>query len=125
MKKTSWQLFITLFATTLVAVLLIFGISLKQAFPQAAVDYNELVAIPPRSEINQGLTSPDNEYMTSTFGLPSTEVATEECSNTNVKPDFNVTENVGSFSATGYKPAIEALKRIFAKVKQDFPRATA
>ena len=70
MKKTSWQLFITLFATTLVAVLLIFGISLKQAFPQAAVNYNELVAIPPRGEINQGLTSPDNKYVTSTLGSP-------------------------------------------------------
>ncbi len=85
MKTTSWKLFTTLFTATFIAVLLISGTLIEQAFPQATVNYNELVPIPPLSEINQGLTSPNDEYMTSVLGLPSTDAPTEECSNANVK----------------------------------------
>lgn len=65
MKKTSWKLF----TATLTAMLLIFETPIEQVL---AKDYNQLVPILPRSEINQALTSPTDQYMTSAFGVPDT-----------------------------------------------------
>ncbi|MBE9141402.1 peptidoglycan-binding protein [Nodosilinea sp. LEGE 07088] len=80
--------------------------------PTDGSDYTTLVPIPPDSEMNQGLTSPSvggDEYMLNLLGDPE-------------NPSFDlVTEDVGPFTATGLKPAVEALTNIFEKVEQEKP----
>jgi hypothetical protein len=102
----------------LTAALLISVTPIEQAL---AVDYSQLVPTPAPSELNPGLTSPPASYMKSVLGVPG--ALTTDCSpvtNSKLKNSI-VTQNVGPFRVTGYKPAVEAVKRIFAQVKRDDP----
>lgn len=87
------------------------------------------VTTPSSSSINQGLTSPSEEFMTTILGKPITPAPSSQpvdgCYpnkqvNAKIK-NLLVTENVGPFRVTGLKPAVEVLKRIFAKVKKQEP----
>lgn len=83
------------------------------------LSYSQLADIP--SNINIGLSSARASNMIAILGRPGN--LTENCSpvtNAHVR-SLLVTENVGPFTVTGLKPAIEAIKRIFAKVKQEKP----
>jgi hypothetical protein len=110
-KKTGLKLLTT--------VLLVSAIPIQQALAQ--VDYSQLVDIPPPSELNPGLASPSASYMESVLGVPGE--LTEDCSEV-TNPELQqqiVTQNVGPFTVTGYRPAVEALGRIFAAVEQEKP----
>lgn len=105
------------FVKLLTAVLLLFVTVILPA--NAATDYSQLVAIP--SPINSGMTPTTATYMKSVLGVPG--ALTTDCStvtNANLKK-LIVTDNVGPFNVTGLKPAVNAIKGIFAKVKQDKP----
>lgn len=105
------------FVKLLTAVLLLFVTVILPA--NAATDYSQLVAIP--SPINGGMTPTTATYMKSVLGVPG--ALTTDCSavtNANLKK-LIVTDNVGPFNVTGLKPAVNAIKGIFAKVKQDKP----
>jgi hypothetical protein len=83
------------------------------------IDYKDLVNIP--SGINIGLSSAKTATMLDLLGKPGS--LTKDCSSV-TNPDvkrFIVTKNVGPFTVTGLKPAIDVLERIFAKVKQEQP----
>lgn len=111
MKKTAVKL--------LTAVLLVSATPIEPTY--AATDYTKLGPKPSRSSINQGLTSPNASYMHSVLGKPG--ALTTNCSpvtNPNLKK-LIVTTDVGAFKATGLKPATDALKRIFEKVKKEKP----
>ncbi|MBD1847405.1 M15 family metallopeptidase [Cyanobacteria bacterium FACHB-63] len=100
------------------SLLVLPGIAVKQAH---AIDYTRSIPTPARGSINQNLTSPDAELMIRLLGRPGR--LTENCSdltNPQVKR-LIVTKDVGPLKVTGLKPAIEALDRIFAQVKQDKP----
>lgn len=81
--------------------------------------YSQLVDIP--DNINIGLSSATATNMIDILGRPCK--LTGDCSpvtNPQVQA-LLVTEDVGPFKVTGLKPAIEVIKRIFAKVKQEKP----
>jgi hypothetical protein len=82
-------------------------------------DFGQLVKIPPG--INPGVSKAKQQTMLQVFGKPGS--LTEDCSavtNPKIKA-LLVTKNVGPFAVTGIKPAVEALERIFAKVKKNEP----
>ncbi|MBD3885227.1 M15 family metallopeptidase [Phormidium tenue FACHB-886] len=90
--------------------------------PGELSDYSALEAKPARESINQGLTSPSAAVMQGLLGTPG--ALTENCSsvtNSNLKR-LIVTQNVGPFTATGLKPAIETLRDIFAAVQREKPK---
>jgi hypothetical protein len=79
-------------------------------------DFASLVRIP--GDINDGVTKARQQTMIEIFGRPG--ALSDECTaptNPTVKK-LLVTSNVGPFRVTGIKPAVEALTRIFAKVRQ-------
>lgn len=82
-------------------------------------NFGSLVVIP--RNINQGITKAKHGTMIDIFGRPGALSA--ECTpvtNAKVKKLLTTT-NVGPFAVTGIKPAVDALIRIFAKVKQEEP----
>jgi hypothetical protein len=84
-------------------------------------DYSQLVDRPSPSSVNQGLTSPNASFMTSTLGTPG--ALTTDCSSV-TNPNLErllVTEDVGPFRVTGLKPAVDSIRNIFATVRQDNP----
>ncbi|MFB8792502.1 MAG: M15 family metallopeptidase [Potamolinea sp.] len=108
------------FVKLLTAALLLFVTVISPA--NAATDYSQLVAIP--SPINSGMTPTTATYMKSVLGVPG--ALTTDCSavtNANLKKlmVLDKDSDVGPFKVTGLKPAVNALKGIFAKVKQDKP----
>jgi hypothetical protein len=111
MKKTTVKL--------LAAFVVLSGTLIEQA--HAAIDYTKLEPKPSASSINNGITSPSPSYMKSVLGVPG--ALTTDCSavtNSTLKQKI-VTKNVGPFSVTGLKPAVEAVERVFAAVKRDKP----
>lgn len=84
-----------------------------------------LCALPQRSEINTGLLSPPNVLMIDLFGAPGAR--TLNCSPlTNERLKHLVeTADVGPFRATGLRPALASLKRIFAAVRESSPQLYA
>lgn len=90
--------------------------------PGNSGDYTRLEAKPLRDSVNQGLTSPSATVMRGLLGTPG--ALTTDCSsvtNPNLKR-LIVTQNVGPFTATGLKPAIETLRDIFTNVKRENPQ---
>jgi hypothetical protein len=76
-------------------------------------DYSKPVSIP--RSINQNLTSPSPAYMKSVLGVPGS--LTTNCSsvtNSTLKK-YIITKDVGPFSITGLKPAVEAIERIMTR----------
>ena len=111
MKKTTVKL--------LAAFVVLSGALIGQA--HAATDYTTLEPKPSASSINNGITSPSPSYMKGVLGVPG--ALTTNCSpvtDSTLKQKI-VTKNVGPFSVTGLKPAVEAVERVFAAVKRDKP----
>jgi len=77
--------------------------------------------VPIPSGINAGLTAASQSQMIAALGTPG--ALTQDCSSITNKAlaKLIVTEDVGPFKATGLKPAVEALKRVFAAIKAAKP----
>lgn len=85
----------------------------------AAQDFGKLVPLP--AGINPGVTKARQKTMLDVFGAPG-ELSQDCTPVTNAKlKKLMVTASVGPFNVTGIKPAVEALTRIFAKVKEQEP----
>jgi hypothetical protein len=69
------------------------------------------IPVPAKGSINSGLSSPHNSSVIPLLGLPTEKKAR----------DLRVTMDVGPFRATGLKPFLELLKKIFEKVKKERP----
>jgi hypothetical protein len=77
---------------------------------ELAVDYKELLPTPADNEINEGLTSPEAEFLTQLLGDPN-DLNSEG-------QKLMVTESVGPFEeVTGLRPVVNALDKILGKVK--------
>ena len=81
--------------------------------------FGDLVPIP--ASINQGVSAAKQRTMLEIFGRPCSLSA--DCTSvTNAKVrNLLVTRDVGPFNVTGIRPAVEALTRIFTRVKQEQP----
>jgi len=102
-----WQLF------------LLFTISFAQL--ALSIEYTDLIDLPDGLSNQDGYTYLRHSTMMNSFGEPCPFV--ESCTsvtNENMLP-FIKTENVGPFSVTGLTPAVDALKRAFAKVEVEDP----
>ena len=95
------------------------GLNPGDQAPPPSVAPTTLVEVP--KNLNQGLTSAKYERLMEIFGPPGAR--TQSCSPiSNAKLQrLMVTENVGPFPVTGIKPAVDALRRIFAAIKQQKP----
>jgi D-alanyl-D-alanine carboxypeptidase len=91
-----------------------------RALSKSKIDYSKVVPI--QKNINRNLTSPSADYMKRVLGVPGR--LTENCSSvTNDQlRNFIITKDVGPFSVTGVKPAVNAVARVMEKVKKDNPR---
>jgi D-alanyl-D-alanine carboxypeptidase len=82
-------------------------------------DFGSLVPIP--AGINKNVTKARQKTMLDTFGQPG-GLSTDCTAPTSDRVrKLLVTSNVGPFSVTGLKPAVEALQRIFSSVRQEEP----
>ena len=84
-----------------------------------APKFGDLVPIP--ANINQGVSAAKQRTMLEVFGRPCSLSA--DCTAvTNAKVrNLLVTRDVGPFNVTGIRPTVEALTRIFTRVKQEQP----
>ena len=84
-------------------------------------NFHELVPLPAVTEINSGLSPALPSTMLKLFGAPGR--LTQDCSPvTNAKlRQHIVSSNVGPFNVTGWGPAVESLRAVFAEVKADNP----
>lgn len=87
--------------------------------PPAVRDFGDLVPIP--ASINRGVTAARQQTMLEIFGRPCSLSA--ECTSvTNAKvKNLLVTRDVGPFRVEGIRPMMDALTRIFERVKQEEP----
>lgn len=86
------------------------------------VDFAARVPIPKAGTINSGLTYCRPETALAIFGPPAVPLPTECGAPTSKKlKAVLITADVGPFRVTGIRPAVESLKRIFAKVKAEKP----
>jgi hypothetical protein len=102
--------------------------SAAQAFGFASIEVSDLsreVALPPASEMNKGLNAASHDTMMGIFGPPGKP--TKDCSAiTNAQLKKNtVTADVGPFRVTGWKPAVDSLRIIFAEIKAEMPEVFA
>lgn len=91
----------------------------RQEPPPAVRDFGDLVPIP--AGINRGVSAAKHKTMLEIFGRPCALNA--ECTavtNPRVKA-LLTTKNVGPFAVTGIRPVVEALTRIFDRVKREEP----
>ena len=85
----------------------------------ATDDFGALVPIPPG--INAGVTAAQQATRVRIFGKPcSLKADCTAVTNEKVKK-LLVTRSIGPFSVTGIRPAVDALTRIFKKVKEEKP----
>jgi hypothetical protein len=83
------------------------------------------VALPSASEMNDGLNAASHATMMGIFGAPGK--LTKQCSeitNPRLKKE-TVTADVGPFRVTGWKPAVDSLRVIFAEIKNEMPEVFA
>jgi|GEM_PF-3346943 len=89
----------------------------------ASDDFGSLVAIP--SGINKGVSAAQQGTMIDIFGKPcSLKADCTAVTNAKVKA-LLVTRSVGPFTVTGIRPAVEALTRIFKRLKEERPELHA
>lgn len=94
------------------------------------MDYLELISLPPKDTFNLGLTAPDNRYMVDLFGHTVKDGAYDkkgECTRPD-NADFVgrlKTRNVGPFRATGLAPALDSLRDVLSRVKEEVPELYA
>jgi len=101
----------------------LFILSTKTAHSSVANEYLRIVSVP--STINSGLTYGKEETIKGILGPPTVEKP-KECLDPSRITDERlrrliIDKNVGPFKVTGLKPAVETIKRIFTKVKQEKP----
>lgn len=92
----------------------------EEAGPKPVVHgFGDLVPIP--ANINKGVSAAKQKTMLEIFGRPcSLSADCTAVTNAKVKALLK-TASVGPFKVTGIKPVVEALTRIFARVKKDEP----
>lgn len=78
--------------------------------------------VPVPSNINQGLTCPTPDFLTSLLGKPREQMS-QTCQPVTNKTLATLiqTTNVGPFTVTGLRPAVSDLKQIMDKIKLDQP----
>lgn len=84
-------------------------------------DYHELVPIPPLTDMNTGLTAARQSTMISLLGRPGR--LTRDCSpltNPTLKAQI-VTAGIGTFSVSGWKPAVISLQAVFNEIHTEQP----
>lgn len=92
-----------------------------EKIPPPAAPNSQMALVDIPANLNQGLTAANPETLTRIFGQPCD--LTAECSPVS-SPKLKgliVTDDVGPFKVTGLKPAVDALRGIFAEVKQKDP----
>lgn len=83
--------------------------------------FSALVPIPKPEDINRNVTAAKSETLMEVLGAPCPlTVSCSDLTNAKVK-SLVVTENVGPFTVTGLKPAVDALRQIFSDVKNSSP----
>lgn len=95
------------------------GLKQGEKVPPPSITPTTLVEIP--TNLNQGLTQAKHETLVEIFGPPCDP--SRECSpvsNPKLK-GLMVRKNVGPFFVFGIRPAVDALERIFAEIKQQKP----
>jgi len=86
---------------------------------------NDIIPVPSRGSINTGLTTPDESFMLSIFGPPGTSKPTD-CDESVITSRFKaqlVSQNVGPFTAYGFKLAVASLNKVFDQVRNTHPEA--
>ncbi len=88
------------------------------------------VKTPQKTDINQGLTSPNEDFMTSLLGAPMSPAPGKppsnfcfplsEATNSRLKR-LVTTSSVGPFTGTGLRPFISTLEMIFRELKEKDP----
>lgn len=85
----------------------------------APAEFGALVPIP--AGINPGVSAAEQSTMLEIFGKPC-ELSADCTAVTNRKVrDLLVSRSVGPFRVTGIRPAVDALERIFTRVKAEHP----
>jgi hypothetical protein len=86
----------------------------------------ELIPTPSPESINSGLSYARQSTMIECLGKPRTSLTTDCAAVTNARlKSLMVTESVGPFRVTGLKPAVVAIRQIFARVKAEKPQVYA
>ena len=85
----------------------------------------DVIAIPPTSTFNQGLTSADELTMLRLLGVPGQK--TRDCSPASeaLRRRISSRVNVGPFSVTGLKIAVDSLKQVFDEAGEMIPNVVA
>ena len=81
------------------------------------------VARPPAGTFNNGLKAVSNQMMKSLFGMPR-DSFTQDCqpmNNAALKRNV-ITDSVGSFKATGLRPAVLSLKQVYGEIAGALPQ---
>lgn len=83
---------------------------------------SDLVPIPPKENMNIGLSSAREDTMLKKFGKPGQ--LTKKCSNATgkIKKRLVFGVDVGPFKVNGLDFAVESLRQIFAEAKQTMPQ---
>jgi len=82
---------------------------------------DDLIPIPAKQAMNNGLSAATESKMLLTFGKPGT--LTPDCSEPNdvFRPKLLFGADIGPFKVSGLSYAVETLKQIFDQVKRDLP----
>lgn len=85
---------------------------------------SDIIAIPPKADMNTGLSPVNESTMLSVFGRPG--ALTKDCSEpTGAFAARVVTRNVGPFRVTGLDQAVASLERVFTEVRAERPDVVA
>jgi hypothetical protein len=113
------------------ALLLLLGLfaALPGVAAPAPVDYAELAPIPNKTGLNPGLAAADVALLSSVMGAPDLSgVDCSKCHNelatAEMQQRFEL-RDVGPFSVTGHKAALDSLERVLAQVKAEQPELYA
>ncbi|MFT4795498.1 MAG: hypothetical protein ACJAVR_002836 [Paracoccaceae bacterium] len=100
------------------------NLSAQRDFPDAAVRYVSLVQPPERRTVNDTLDPSGHAWLEQFFGSPRvSRDYTDDCQepdNKRLKSNLKL-DDVGPFRVRMLSPALDSLKRIFAKVKDEEP----
>lgn len=87
---------------------------------------SETIPTPAPESINSGLSYARQSTMIEVLGKPRHSLTTDCAAITNpAVKRLIVTESVGPFRVTGLKPAVEAVRQVFARVKAEKPQVYA
>ena len=86
------------------------------------MDFLELIPLPPKAGVNQGIRAPTAGFLEQLLGRPR-DSFTGDCQPPN-NPSFKkllTTATVGPMKVTGLKPAVKSLAEIFSDVRDSVP----